>query len=144
MRLKVKAKIYHLADSQTSVKAFANVNIGDIICINSYTVSNKITDTEKIYAFPPSYRKNGGIYKPYVEFPNSKNNPLMTAIYKACLSAYRRYEDTGQLHEYGETFEVDLDRLEQIRSEECKQIEEETSDLPWDTTDEITISDIPL
>lgn len=104
----VKAKIYSVMDAQTTKKAFANVSIGGYIHINSYTVSNKIDDPDSMYAFPPSYAGKNGKYKPYMEFPNYKDNPLAKAIYKACISAYKHYEGTGRLHEYGDEIEVDL------------------------------------
>lgn len=144
MCLEVKAKIYSIADSQTSIKAFANVNIGGVMCINSYTVSNKIDDTEKIYAFPPSYRGKQGKYKPIVEFPNREENGLLKAIYKACLSAYKKYENTGKLHEYGETFSVNLGKTVQEIKKNARANNDGYSDIPREWQEEISISDIPF
>lgn len=113
MKIPVKAKVYYATQGQTAIKCLANVAIGDLICINSYTVSNTIERPDRLNAFPPSYQLKNGKYKPNIEFPNSRNNPLLTAIYKACCSAYKHYEDTHKLHEYGETYEVEVGESQQ-------------------------------
>ena len=143
MGLEIKAKVYSITDSQTSVKAFANVNIGGVMCINSYTISNKIDDTEKIYAFPPSYKNKEGKYKPFIEFPNREENELLKAIYKACLSAYKKYEETGKLHEYGETFSVNLETTVKEVEKNARANNDCYSDIPREWQDEILMSDIP-
>ena len=109
MKLPIKAKIYAATEGQTALKCFASVSIGGMFHINSYTISNTIGEPGKIYAFPPTRKTSKGSYAPYIEFPDGKNNEILVAIYKACMSAYEKYEDTHRLHEYGEVFEADLD-----------------------------------
>lgn len=111
MNIPIKAKIYAATDSQTSIKCFANVSIGGAFYINSYVISNTIGEPDKLYAFPPAYRNKRGNYMPYIEFPGGKDNEVSGAIYKACISAYKKYLDTKRLHEYGETFCADLNKL---------------------------------
>ncbi|MBQ8985494.1 hypothetical protein IJ076_03080 [Candidatus Saccharibacteria bacterium] len=126
----VKAKIYNVMDGQTAKKAFANVSIGGLMHINSYTVTNTIGDVDHMYAFPPSFKGKNDKYKPYVEFPDFKENPLAKAIYKACVSAYKHYENTGRLHEYGGEFEVDLNKC-QLPEKTAERMEINISDIPF-------------
>lgn len=135
-KLKVRAKIYSIMDGQTAIKAYANVDVGGLLCINSYTVSNSIKEPDSLFAFPPSYRRKNGGYKPYIEFPYNKDNPLADAIVRACKFAYRRFEETGKLHEYGEEVEVDYD--------DFLQWAKTPDDLGGKDDDVIDLSDVPF
>lgn len=107
-KLKITAKIYTIKDSKTSVKAFASINFSNLMFINSFVISNTVEQPEKLSVFPPSYCSKGK-YHPVMEFPNMKNNGLYGAIRNACLSAYKKYSDTGQLHVDSEPFEAEYD-----------------------------------
>lgn len=111
-KIYVKAKIYAVTDGTTAPKAYANVAIGDLLNVNSYVVTNTFGDPDRMNAFAPSRkdRLSGG-YKPFVEFAYPAKNALVSAIKKACQSAYELYSSTGRLHEYGRAFAVDIDNL---------------------------------
>ncbi|MBR2589123.1 hypothetical protein IKE84_02180 [Candidatus Saccharibacteria bacterium] len=107
-KLKITAKIYAVNDGKTSIKAFANININNLVFINSFAISNSAEQPEKLSVFPPSYCSRGK-YHPVMEFPYMKNNGLYGAIRNACLSAYKKYSDTGQSHVDSEPFEAEYD-----------------------------------
>lgn len=110
--LAVKAKIYQFKDSRTSIKAFANVSIGDILFIGSITVSNTMEHPDRIDVFMPSYRLRNGNYVPHISFNNIGHNKLWAAIRAACLDAYQRFSaDRSQLHMYGKPFNVKIEDL---------------------------------
>ena len=109
--LPIRAKVYITKIGNTAQKAFASVDIGGLLYINSYTVSTTSKRPDRLSVYPPSRRATAGDFKPFIEFLYNGENPLVAAIYKACISAYKLYEDTGQLHQYGETFEVEIDKI---------------------------------
>lgn len=108
--LKIQAKIYATKPGKTAMKAFASVDIGGLFYINSYNITTTTEKPDKLAAFPPSRWSPTG-YKTYIEFPHLQNNQLVVAIHKACVSAYKKYEDTGRLGEYGEAFDVEVDKI---------------------------------
>ena len=137
-KIYVKAKIYAVTDGTTAPKAYANVSIGDLLNINTYTVTNTFATPDEMTAFPPSRKDaRNGSRKPFIEFAYPKKNKLVEAIRKACQSAYELYSSTGRLHEYGRAFAVDIDNLFGSAEKPAKITENTDSGSSTDTPDEI-------
>lgn len=144
MKIPIKAKIYYAKDGATALKAYANVNIGDMVFVNSYAISNTMNNPNTLRAFPPSYKSKNSGYKPYIEFADSETNPLSAAIYKACKSAYCHYEDTGRLHEYGETIYLDLGEIESRELGRAVEGDSLVKSEKIMLEDDISILDVPF
>lgn len=141
MKIKVKAEIYHVADGRTAKKAFANISINDKVFINSFSITNTSKRPDAMSVFPPGYNGKDGRKHPFIEFNNQQNNPLYAAIVSACLDAYKKYSDTGRLHEFGDEFTIDLDRLTNEHGEATESLMEELQSE--NAFDEVSLDDIP-
>ena len=144
-KIQVKAKIYVVGSGKTANRMYANVQIGDIMHINSYVVGTISDDPYKITCFPPSrYDKRSEQMKPFIEFANPKDNPLVEAIRKACISAYKLNEEKRHLQTYGEAFEVDLDDLSTL-TQKVASNGNNTDFIPCEAGDEILeLKEIPF
>lgn len=140
----IKAKVYFVKEEGTSIKCTVNVSIGDLLHINSYKVTTTTNNPGKLNVYPPSYHHiKSNEWRPYIETPNRTNNPVQKAIFKAGISAYKRYEDTHQLHQYGETYVVTWDELNQFDPRDTKQ-DSVVEDIPDDFDMKKALEDIPF
>jgi DNA-binding cell septation regulator SpoVG len=108
--LSIKAKIYQAWPKEDGIDCYAKVEINNTIFISTITVKKR-DDEDTVYVFMPSKQSGKGYYT-IVEFNgNYQTNPLFKAIREACISALEVYENSGQLHQHGDTIEMDIDDL---------------------------------
>ena len=117
-KIPIRARIYHVVEGQRALKAYADVAIGDYLCINSYSIAysykhkNRDEDgNDDVIVFTPTAKRENGEYKRIVEYPNWDENRLKDIIAKLCKQAYKKYEDDGTLRVYTKPIYVGIDEL---------------------------------
>ena len=136
-KIPVKAVIYHVADGNTAIKAYANIAIGDYLYINSFSVVVSSYSNTDLLVYPPSVKCGNGKYKRIVEFPGWEESSLKEKIDKLCTFAYGRYEDDNNtLGKWTDPIYIGIEELVNLGKKNVQSSRKSTG--------EIDLSDIPF
>ena len=112
-RIPIKAEIYHIADGKNTIKAYANVAIGDYMFINSVSIAVGSFNNQLI-VYPPS-NKYWNKHKKKIDFKRilefKSNCRLWEVITKVCLLAYAKYGSDKRLGVFGEPMYIKIEDL---------------------------------